>query len=59
MPWSGKQHRLFEALAHGEKPRSPNVHISQADAARMASEGVKESEKKKGQRKALRAMGSK
>lgn len=41
MPWSPKQHRLFELLAHGGTPHN-GANISQTDAARMASEGVKE-----------------
>lgn len=53
MPWTAKQHRLFEAIAHGAKPTTAaGARLSQADAAKMASEGVK----RKGQQKALRAM---
>lgn len=45
MPWTPKQHRLFEAAA-----RSPEVAkrtgIPQAKAAMMASEGIKPENKK-------------
>lgn len=43
MPWSAKQHRMFQAIAHGAK--IPGVHISAEDAKRMAAEGVKPEDK--------------
>jgi hypothetical protein len=40
MPYTAKQHRLFEAAAHN--PNIAKEHgMSQADAKKMASEGVK------------------
>jgi len=40
MPWTLKQHRLFQAAAHN--PEIARKHgISQQDARRMASEGIK------------------
>jgi hypothetical protein len=40
MPYTEKQHRLFEAAAHN--PKVAKSHgLSQTDAKRMASEGVK------------------
>lgn len=44
MPWTGKQHRLFEAAAHSPAV-AKRVGIPQAKAAQMASEGVKKSSK--------------
>lgn len=42
MPWTRKQHRLFAAVAHGWKPPAESdIRISQHDAEKMASEGVK------------------
>ena len=42
MPWSPKQHRLFEFVAHNpEKARREGIKIPQHTAAKMASEGVK------------------
>lgn len=46
MPYTAKQHRLFEAAAHSPKVAKKSG-ISQAKAKKMASEGVKKSEKKK------------
>lgn len=40
MPWSGKQHRLFEAAAHSAEV-SARVGIPQGKAREMAGEGVK------------------
>ena len=40
MPYTAKQHALFEAAAHNPKVAKAH-HMSQADAKRMASEGVK------------------
>jgi len=40
MPWSPKQHRLFEAAAHNPAV-AKRVGIPQAKAAEMASEGIK------------------
>jgi hypothetical protein len=42
MPWTGPQHRLFEAAAHSPSV-AKRVGIPQAKAAQMASEGVKKS----------------
>ena len=42
MPWSGPQHRLFEAAAHSPAV-AQRVGIPQQKAAQMASEGVKKS----------------
>lgn len=42
MPYTAKQHRLFEAVAHGwEPPAKSGIKIDRATAARMAAEGVK------------------
>lgn len=40
MPWSSKQHRLFEAAAHSPAV-AKRVGIPQQQAAGMAAEGVK------------------
>lgn len=40
MPWTAKQHRLFEAAAH-DPAVAKRVGIPQAKAAEMAHEGVK------------------
>ena len=40
MPWTGPQHRLFEAAAHSPQVAA-RVGIPQQKAAQMASEGVK------------------
>ena len=40
MPWSPKQHRLFEAAAHNPAV-AKRVGIPQQKAAQMASEGIK------------------
>ena len=50
MPWSPKQHRLFEGVAHGTIKGSG---IKTSDAKRMAGEGIlgslyKKKKKKKG-----------
>lgn len=42
MPWSEKQHRLFEDAAHDPKIAA-RTGIKQSDAKRMASEGIKKS----------------
>lgn len=40
MPYTAKQHKLFEAAAHN--PKVAKAHgMSQAEASKMASEGVK------------------
>ena len=45
MPYTAKQHALFEAAAHD--PAIAKKHgISQADARKMAAEGVKGKKKK-------------
>ena len=40
MPWSSKQHRLFEAAAHSQDV-AKRVGIPMEQAKQMASEGVK------------------
>ena len=40
MPWSPKQHRLFEAAAHNPEV-SKRTGIPMQKAAQMASEGIK------------------
>jgi len=40
MPYTAKQHRLFEAAAH-DPSIAKRKGLSQSDAARMAHEGVK------------------
>lgn len=52
MPWSQKQHNYFEALAHGMKSKNKNAP-SKAEAARLASEGVKKNSKDKKNRRVL------
>lgn len=39
MPWSSKQHRLFEGVAHGSI--KPKAGLTKEKAAELASEGVK------------------
>lgn len=45
MPWTAKQHRLFESAAHSPSV-AKRVGIPQEKAAQMASEGVKKDPKK-------------
>ena len=45
MPWTPKQHRLFEAAAHS-KEVAKRVGIPQQQAKKMASEGIKDKPKK-------------
>ena len=45
MPWTAKQHRLFEAAAHSPSV-AKRVGIPQEKAKMMASEGVKKDPKK-------------
>jgi hypothetical protein len=45
MPYTKKQHKLFEAAAHSPTV-AKRVGIPQAKAKKMAAEGVKRSEKK-------------
>jgi len=45
MPYTNKQHRLFEAAAHDPKV-AKRVGIPQGTAQKMASEGVKKDPKK-------------
>lgn len=45
MPWTPKQHRLFEAAAHNPAI-AQKVGIPQDKAKEMASEGVKDKPKK-------------
>lgn len=40
MPWSAKQHRLFEAAAH-DPELAKRVGIQIGDAKKMAAEGIK------------------
>ena len=47
MPWSPAQHRLFMAAAHN-KAIAEKHGMSQAQASKMASEGVKRTGKRKG-----------
>lgn len=47
IPWSAKQHRLFEAAAHNPAV-AKRVGIPQGQASKMASEGIKPSGKKLG-----------
>ena len=44
MPWSVKQHRLFEAAAHNLEV-ARRTGIKQTDATRMAHEGIKHEDK--------------
>lgn len=46
MPYTSKQHRLFEAAAHSSAI-AKKVGIPQATAAKMASEGVKSAPQQK------------
>lgn len=46
MPWTPKQHRLFQAAAHNPAI-AKSAGIPQAKAAKMANEGVKMSTPKK------------
>lgn len=46
MPWTAKQHRLFEAAAHNPAV-AKRVGIPQQKAAGMAAEGVKKDSKTK------------
>lgn len=56
MPFTRKAHNFFEAVSHGMVPRNGSK-LSQADAARMAKEGIKKDEgKRAGQRKALEGI---
>jgi hypothetical protein len=42
MPYTARQHRTFQAIAHGFKPKKKGLRgISQGQASKMASEGVK------------------
>ena len=44
MPYTAKQNRVFRAIAHGFKPSKGSLKsISQAEAKKMAAEGVKRS----------------
>ena len=45
MPWTAKQHRLFEAAAH-DPSVAKRVGIPQEKAKMMASEGVKKDPQK-------------
>ena len=42
MPYTEKQHRVFQVIAHGWEPKKSSLaSISQTEASKMASEGVK------------------
>ena len=45
MPWTAKQHRLFEAAAHN-KGVAQKFGIQQDKAKQMASEGIKDKPQK-------------
>lgn len=45
MPWTPKQHRLFEAAAHNPQI-AKEVGIPKEQAKKMASEGIKHAPKK-------------
>lgn len=46
MPWTAKQNKLFRAAAHN--PQIAKKHgLTQAKAAKMASEGVKKKAKRR------------
>lgn len=45
MPYTAKQHRLFEAAAHNPAV-AKRVNIPQEQAKKMASEGIKDKPKK-------------
>ncbi len=46
MPYTQKQHKLFEYVKHNpEKAHAKGIKISQSDASKMASEGVKSGSK--------------
>jgi hypothetical protein len=45
VPWTQKQHNLFEAAAHNPAV-AKRIGIPQGKAAQMASEGVKDPKKK-------------
>lgn len=49
MPWTPKQHRLFEAAAHNPKIAKERG-IPQAQAKKMAAEGIKKGSPKTEQR---------
>lgn len=53
MPWTQKQHRLFEAAAHNPEV-AKRTGIPQAKAKEMASEGVKKQDKAKAYAKVLK-----
>jgi len=44
MPYTAKQHRLFEGVAHGSIPEKKG--LTKGKAAMLAHEGVKKGEKK-------------
>lgn len=46
MPWSPKQHRLFEAAAH-DPATAKRVGIPTKKAAQMAGEGIKAASSKR------------
>jgi hypothetical protein len=52
MPWTPKQHNLFQAAAHNPAI-AKSSGIAQADAARMAAEGIKSSSAQETKKKTL------
>jgi len=57
MPYTAKQHRLFQAISHGWKPpASSGIHISKEDATKMAHEGVKDDPKEAKRKAQLAAL---
>ena len=57
MPYSDKQAKFFQAVAHGMKPKGKNK-LSKEEAAKMApeSEMMDKEATKKGRKRALREM---
>lgn len=54
MPWTGKQKRFFQAVAHGMKPTKTSSDLSAAKAKELlAHEKGKVEARKKGQMRAL------
>lgn len=42
MPWTPRQEKTWQAIAHGWKPKTGSLsHISQDQARKMADEGVR------------------
>jgi hypothetical protein len=49
MPWTKKQKKLFNAIAHGWKPKGKvkGIKLSKAKAAKMAKEPTRRKKKRK------------